>query len=33
VLHDSHDVPGWVKLSPFIAMLGGLGVAFWFYIG
>jgi NADH-quinone oxidoreductase subunit L len=31
VLHDSHDVPGWVKLSPFIAMLGGLAVAFWFY--
>jgi NADH-quinone oxidoreductase subunit L len=31
VLHDSHDVPGWVKLSPFVAMLGGLAVAFWFY--
>ena len=31
VLHDSHDVPVWVKLSPFVMMLGGLGVAYWFY--
>ncbi len=31
VLHDSHDVPGLVKLSPFIAMIGGLVVAYWFY--
>jgi NADH-quinone oxidoreductase subunit L len=32
VMHESHGVPGWVKLSPFVAMLGGLGVAYWFYI-
>jgi NADH-quinone oxidoreductase subunit L len=25
-------VPTWVKLSPFVAMLLGLAVAFWFYI-
>jgi NADH-quinone oxidoreductase subunit L len=31
VLHDSHDVPGWVKVSPFVAMLLGFGVAYWFY--
>ncbi len=32
VLHDSHDVPTWVKLSPFAMMLGGLFVAHHFYI-
>jgi NADH-quinone oxidoreductase subunit L len=32
VLHDSHDVPAWVKLSPFVAMLIGFGTAFMFYI-
>ncbi len=32
VLHDSHDVPTWVKLSPFVAMLAGLGLAWQFYI-
>ena len=32
VLHDSHDVPTWVKLSPFVAMLIGLGTAYLFYI-
>jgi len=32
VLHDAHYVPAWVKVSPFIAMLGGLLVALWFYI-
>jgi NADH-quinone oxidoreductase subunit L len=32
VLEDAHAAPKWVKLSPFIAMLLGLGVAFWFYI-
>ena len=31
VLHDSHDVPALVKLSPFVAMIGGLFVAYWFY--
>ncbi|WP_333835164.1 NADH-quinone oxidoreductase subunit L [Rubrimonas sp.] len=32
VLYDSHYVPALVKLAPFLAMLGGLGVAYWFYI-
>ena len=32
VLHDSHDVPTWVKLSPFVAMLGGLAVAYLMYV-
>jgi NADH-quinone oxidoreductase subunit L len=32
VMHDSHYVPWWVKLSPFAAMLIGLGTAYWFYI-
>lgn len=32
VLHEAHYVPTWVKLSPFVAMVLGLAVAFWFYI-
>ena len=32
VLHDSHDVSKLVKLSPFLAMLLGLGLAYWMYI-
>ena len=32
VLHEAHYVPTWVKLSPFVAMLIGLGVAYLFYI-
>ncbi|MFN3606134.1 MAG: proton-conducting transporter membrane subunit, partial [Cypionkella sp.] len=32
VLHDAHYVPKWVKVSPFIAMLLGLGLAYLFYI-
>jgi NADH-quinone oxidoreductase subunit L len=32
VLHEAHLVPKWVKLSPFIAMLLGLGMAYQFYI-
>ena len=32
VLDDAHNVPKWVKLSPFIAMLLGLGLAWLFYI-
>ena len=32
VLHDYHDVPTWVKFSPFVVMLIGLGTAWWFYI-
>ena len=32
VLHAYHDVPAWVKLAPFVAMLLGLGTAWFFYI-
>ncbi len=32
VLYDSHYVPALVKLAPFVAMLSGLGVAYWFYM-
>ena len=32
VLNEAHEVPKWVKVSPFIAMLLGLGTAYWFYI-
>ncbi|MEM9060774.1 MAG: NADH-quinone oxidoreductase subunit L [Pseudomonadota bacterium] len=32
VLHDAHDVPKWVKISPFLAMLIGLGLAWLMYI-
>ncbi|RJL14505.1 NADH-quinone oxidoreductase subunit L [Paracoccus siganidrum] len=32
VLHDAHYVPAWVKLSPFVAMLIGLSLAWLFYI-
>ncbi len=32
VLDNAHHAPVWVKVSPFIAMLFGLGLAFWFYI-
>ncbi|MGD1923958.1 MAG: NADH-quinone oxidoreductase subunit L [Paracoccaceae bacterium] len=32
VLHDAHSVPSWVKLSPFLAMLIGLGLAWLMYI-
>ncbi|MFP7673306.1 NADH-quinone oxidoreductase subunit L [Marivita sp. S0852] len=32
ILHEAHYVPTWVKLSPFIAMLLGLGTAYLFYI-
>ena len=32
VLHEAHYVPTWVKLSPFVAMLLGLGLSYWFYI-
>jgi NADH-quinone oxidoreductase subunit L len=32
VLDDAHASPKWVKVSPFIAMLIGLGLAFWMYI-
>jgi len=32
VLDAAHDAPKWVKVSPFIAMLGGFLMAMWFYI-
>jgi NADH-quinone oxidoreductase subunit L len=32
VLEEMHHVPQWVKLSPFIAMVIGLALAFLFYI-
>ncbi|ALG89896.1 MULTISPECIES: NADH-quinone oxidoreductase subunit L [Actibacterium] len=32
VIDDAHHAPAWVKVSPFIAMLIGLAVAYLFYI-
>jgi NADH-quinone oxidoreductase subunit L len=32
ILDEAHAVPKWVKVSPFIAMLGGFLMAMWFYI-
>ena len=32
IVHHIHDVPGWVKLSPFVAMVVGFLVALLFYI-
>ncbi|WP_108501130.1 NADH-quinone oxidoreductase subunit L [Paracoccus indicus] len=32
VMHEAHGVPAWVKVSPFIAMLAGLGLAWLMYI-
>ncbi|MGB5864083.1 MAG: NADH-quinone oxidoreductase subunit L [Sulfitobacter sp.] len=32
LLDDAHKVPYWVKTSPFIAMLLGFLMAYWFYI-
>ncbi len=32
IVEKIHDVPGWVKYSPLIAMLGGFVLAFLFYI-
>ncbi|MFT7593999.1 MAG: NADH-quinone oxidoreductase subunit L [Paracoccaceae bacterium] len=32
VMDDAHHSPNWVKVSPFVAMILGLGLAFWFYI-
>jgi NADH-quinone oxidoreductase subunit L len=32
ILHDMHEVPVWVALSPFVAMLLGLGTAWLFYV-
>jgi len=32
VMDDAHNAPTWVKISPFIAMLIGFVLAYWFYI-
>ncbi len=32
VMDDAHHAPKWVKVSPFLAMLVGLGFALWFYV-
>jgi NADH-quinone oxidoreductase subunit L len=32
VLDDAHHAPKWVKTAPFIAMLIGFAVSWWFYI-
>lgn len=32
VLHDAHEVPKWVKVSPFVAMLIGLALAWLMYV-
>jgi len=32
VIDDAHHAPAWVKVSPFIAMLIGLAIAYLFYI-
>ncbi len=32
VINEAHEVPAWVKVSPFIAMLLGFGAAWLFYI-
>ncbi len=31
-IHLAHEAPVWVKVSPFLAMLIGLAMAYWFYI-
>jgi len=32
IMHTFHEVPNWVKVSPFVAMVAGLAVAYHFYI-
>lgn len=32
VMDNAHHAPAWVKVSPFIAMVMGFALAFWFYI-
>ncbi len=32
VMDEAHHAPKWVKVSPFIAMLIGFFMAYWFYI-
>jgi NADH-quinone oxidoreductase subunit L len=31
-IEEAHHAPAWVKVSPFVAMLIGLAIAYWFYI-
>jgi NADH-quinone oxidoreductase subunit L len=32
ILEEMHHVPMWVKFSPFVMMVGGFLVSYWFYI-
>ena len=32
VMENAHHAPNWVKVAPFIAMVMGFGLAWWFYI-
>ncbi|APF37469.1 NADH-quinone oxidoreductase subunit L [Chelatococcus daeguensis] len=32
ILHEMHEVPGWVVASPFVMMMLGFLIALWFYI-
>ncbi|MFT0893290.1 NADH-quinone oxidoreductase subunit L [Pseudochelatococcus sp. G4_1912] len=32
ILHEIHEVPSWVKFSPFVMMVIGFLVALWFYV-
>ena len=32
ILHEMHEIPGWVGTLPFLMMLGGLGLAAYMYI-
>jgi NADH-quinone oxidoreductase subunit L len=32
IIHEAHQVPAWVKLSPFIVMIFGLALAYLMYI-
>ncbi len=32
LLHDMHAVPTWVKATPFVMMIAGFALSFWFYI-
>src|SRR5262245_31169852 len=32
ILHAMHEIPGWVTWSPTLAMLGGLGLAYLYYL-
>ncbi len=31
-LHGAHDVPTWVKWSPLVVAVAGIGLAWWFYV-